>query len=76
MFKKLLLICAVASVALVPTTSWSANKMAVEPTGAARASQYAKVLKNCQAKYGTGLQAVRAEWGTHFGETHWWCKHR
>ena len=78
MFKKSVLVVAVMSAVLVPAVAWSkvtVSKMAVEPTGAVRAAQYLKVLKWCQVKYGTGLRNVSAEWGSHYGETHWWCKH-
>ncbi len=50
------------------------TKHPIEPTGAARAAQFAKMLKQCEDKYGRG-QLVRVEWKSLYGQTGWWCMH-
>jgi hypothetical protein len=70
-------LCFAATVAFVLISSQafgSTLKKPVEPTGEARAQQFAKQLKWCQDKYGRG-QLVPVEWKSLYGQTGWWCMH-
>ena len=52
-----------------------AKEAAKAPTGAERAKQYEKVIRDCQKRFGGGAD-VSAEWAGHYGRTGWWCVSR
>ena len=64
------------SFVLETTGAFAAAKTRVEPTGAERVKQYAKVLADCQKRFSGQSRDVAAEWGGHYGRTGWWCVHR
>jgi hypothetical protein len=76
--RKIIILCAVFGLALLPVDAISKTKKTQKvtaPTGAAREKQFKEALKSCQKKYG-GAGDAWAEWGSFYGRTGWWCVHR
>lgn len=71
MIKKLVLGLSVVTFLAVPLEAFASSKNAVEPKGAERTRQYFLIVKLCQKKFGPD---ATAEWGSHYSETHWWCR--
>ena len=74
--RKLIVALVAVSFVLETTVAFAAPKTPVEPTGAVRAKQYAKVVADCQKRFSGQSRDVVAEWGGHYGRTGWWCVHR
>ena len=61
------------SFVLETTGAFAAAKKRVEPTGAEREKQYAKVVELCRKKYGGRAPLLHAEWRHENGTSGWWC---
>jgi hypothetical protein len=77
LFRKLMIVCAMSSLALCPLEVSAASKRTpTKPKGAERAKQYKEALKGCQRKYGAAAADMYVEWATNYGQTGWWCVSR